>query len=359
MLKSAGDVCGGEQLSKEAPNTFPQTEYFQSWGIYFEKIWLMHKNNVIEMLKQPNPGQRGVEYQINRDAERAFVTALLEHFEPNLDKFNVTDWTARDVKMFVSTCVRAFLRNDLYSALTELMVRAEGSFGIQVHCTVEPGVVVIAAKGQPMSVAFDPDRSICLYGSEAEAIAVPVDEEGFWLPERIDLDSTGEVMRLGAARALVEGKYTPPAPPVRASGRGQDQESKEDSASAGATASVHDKVKYDPENSASSRRRAQGKLEQQGAFGKRSGIRMKGGIEILCYSLSTHCEGTSEELVDRAVSIESAPIPYDPKADLVRADLAMTPGILAAIDRGECPPVYSNEPHCTLLPVIVSVFVCL
>ena len=50
--------------------------------------------------------------------------------------------------------------------MTEFLSRAEGSFGIQAHCTLEPGVVVIASKGQPMSLAYDPCRPIVLFGSE-------------------------------------------------------------------------------------------------------------------------------------------------------------------------------------------------
>jgi hypothetical protein len=326
LLKTANDVCGGEQLSKDAPVTFPSAEYFEEWADYFEKIWLMHKNNVIELLKQPKPGQKGHEYKINRTAENTLVKNLIEHFEPNKAKFQVSEWSEKEIRMFLSGCVRAFLRNDLYTALTELMSRADGSFGVQVHCTVEPGVVVIASKGQPMSVAFDPDRPICLYGSEAEAIAVPVDEEGVWLPERIDLDSKGEVMRLGAPRPLVDGNYMPVTKVNNV-----DEEEKE--------STTDDKMKYDPKKN--SRQRALGKMKQQGDFDKRSGIRMKCGIEILSYSLITNSEGTAESLIDRAVSINSAPIPYDPKADLVRADLAMTPGIIAAIDRGKmCPIVW-------------------
>jgi hypothetical protein len=47
-----------------------------------------------------------------------------------------------------------------------------------------------------------------LSGSEAEALAVPIDQQGKWLPERIDLDSHGEIMRIGVQRALVEGRFT-------------------------------------------------------------------------------------------------------------------------------------------------------
>ena len=331
MLKSVGDVCGGEQLSKEAPNTFPTADYFDLWAEYFNKLWKMNVNNVIKMLKQPTAGQRGVEYHIDRAGESALLADMIEHIDAQKEKLNIADWPARDIKMFCAAALRAFLRNDLYNALTELMTRADGSFGIQVHCTVEPGVVAIASKGQPMSVSFDPDRSLCLYGSEAEAIAVPVDEEGVWLPERIDLDSKGEVMRLGLPRALIEGKYLPPK-----NEDGGEEEEKSD----------EQKVKYDPKAAISSRRRSLRKVESTGEFGKRAGIRMKGGIEILSYSLVTNCEGTAESLIERAVSINSAPIPYDPKADLVRADLAMTPGILAAIDRGML-TIYFMRRECT------------
>ena len=54
----------------------------------------------------------------------------------------------------------------------------QGSFGLQAHCTLEPGVVVIASKGQPMSLSYDPRLPICLFASEAEALAVPIDTAG-------------------------------------------------------------------------------------------------------------------------------------------------------------------------------------
>jgi hypothetical protein len=57
--------------------------------------------------------------------------------------------------------------------------------------------MVIGSKGQPMSISFDPEKPIVLFGSEAEAVAVPVDMQGRWLTERIDLDSHGEIMRVG------------------------------------------------------------------------------------------------------------------------------------------------------------------
>jgi hypothetical protein len=91
--------------------------------------------------------------------------------------------------------------------MTEFLSRAEGSFGLQAHSTLEAGVVVIASKGQPMSLSYDPMRPIVLFGSEAEAVAVPVDRSGAWQPARIDLDSRGEIVRIGSPRPLLEGTF--------------------------------------------------------------------------------------------------------------------------------------------------------
>lgn len=66
-----------------------------------------------------------------------------------------------------------------------------------MHCSLEPGVVVIGSKGQPMSMSYDPNRPICLFASQAEACAVPIDNKGGHLTQRIDLDSRGEIIRIG------------------------------------------------------------------------------------------------------------------------------------------------------------------
>jgi hypothetical protein len=44
--------------------------------------------------------------------------------------------------------------------------------------------VVIASKGQPMSLAYKNDTAVCLYGSEAAALAVPIDIHGIFLDNK-------------------------------------------------------------------------------------------------------------------------------------------------------------------------------
>jgi len=319
LLKSVNDVCDGEQLTKEAPNSFPDWNYFQEWAEeVFEPDWGMHKNNVIKAyIPEANVSKkRTTEYTIDPAGEKQLVEAILSKIDTHKERFSILKtWGKREKLAFVNLTVRAFLRNDLYTALTEILSRSEGSFGIQAHCTMEVGIVVIASKGQPMSVSFSPDLPVCLYGSEAEAIAVPVDVEGGWLPERIDLDSKGEIMRLGRPRDLIEGKYNHFSKHDHEETKEQDNLTKKS-------------VTYEGPS-----RKNIAKIQKTKGFNQRAGLRLRGGIEILSYSLVTDCEAMGQELVDRSVTINSAPIPYDPRADLVAADLAMIPGILDAIDR--------------------------
>jgi hypothetical protein len=144
----------------------------------------------------------------------------------NLNKLRsdlrVESWSSKTLSAFISTVLRGFLYQDIYNATIEFLSRATGSFGLQVHCSLEPGVVVIGSKGQPMSLGYDNIRPIVLFASEASALAVPVDTDAAWLKKRIDLDSHGEIIRIGEPRCFIEGSFEPiqgqdsdsPAPPA-------------------------------------------------------------------------------------------------------------------------------------------------
>ncbi|CAM9560313.1 unnamed protein product, partial [Ectocarpus fasciculatus] len=259
LLKSPSDVSGGEPLAKDAPATFPLVSYFEQWGQVFNEVWEEHVSNVIKFV----PGFNGF-YRLDVKAERQLVSSIVERISSAADEallsggLNLIQWTASNIQAFVHFTVRGFLRSDSYTVMTEFLSRADGSFGIQVHSTLEPGSVVISSKGQPMSLSYDPDLAMCLFGSEASAVAVPVESTGTWLCNRLDLDSKGEVTRIG--------------------------------------------------------------------------------LQILSYSLVSAREYDAFELLERASSIDSAPIPYDPKVDLVGGDLAMTPAIIQAIENA-----WSNE----------------
>ena len=209
-------------------------------------------------------------------------------------------------------------------------------------------------------------------GSEAEALAVPVDAQGKWLPERIDMDSHGEIIRVGLPRALMEGNFSradrivlplhklkigsprlssPMRSPLQSEplfaieeevdfipleldsskpilhGSSSLDAPWERSASASASAPPQDMI---PEAS-------------RGAPMNNACLLLESGIEIRSYSLASACECTTEELRARSVSILSAPIPYNPKVDLVAADLKVTPAVVAAIDRVWSSPTSLGE----------------
>jgi hypothetical protein len=149
-----------------------------------------------------------------------------------------------------------------------------------------------------MAISYDPQRPIVLFASEAEALAVPVYKSGKWLPERIDLDSKGEIFRLGEPRALVEGNF---AHGIRE------------------TAKAVIKGK--------SRREAEEKLKAKLPY-----LLLDCGVEIRCYSLVNHTETAMSLLLKRSVTIPRAAVPYDPKVDLVAQDIKDIPAVLSSID---------------------------
>ena len=158
-------------------------------------------------------------YRLDRPAVKQFETAVRAALTPPAAAaLHVSHWPVDTTRQFVRATVFGFLRGDLYTAATEFMARAEvsaglpgyacrllpsrhdkpsplrypsltscpcpacptyalqqGSFGLQIHSTYEPGAVVITSKGQPMSLSFSPHVPLCLFASEAEALAVPVD----------------------------------------------------------------------------------------------------------------------------------------------------------------------------------------
>jgi len=67
--------------------------------------------------------------------------------------------------------VDAFFDNNLFKATQFFMQHAVGSFGLVVSCSEDAHrQICIAARGQPMSVAFYPELGLVCYGSELAAV---------------------------------------------------------------------------------------------------------------------------------------------------------------------------------------------
>jgi hypothetical protein len=339
ILSDPTEVCGGEQLSKSAMNTFPSEEIWNEWERWFDSYWILHLNNIIKVISPDKFDMtKKYHYSIDLDGERQFVKTLHEEVQ----KYNsqsgtlppsssssssvlstslLTDikkWSSLQCYAFLHHSIRGFLRNDLYTSLSELLSRAEGSFGIQVHCSIEPGVVVIASKGQPMSISYDPSYPIALFASEAEALAVPIWKSGKWLSTRFDLDSKGEIIRIGERRSLIDGQF--------GGGLHKKKETRH-SMSSSTPSSLHQhnrSKKYD------SLIQEENEKQMKLPF-----LHLDCGIEIRSYSLITCQELSAEAIINRSFPITAAPIPYNPKVDLVANDLRVIPAVVAAIDMGK------------------------
>jgi hypothetical protein len=71
------------------------------------------------------------------------------------------------VARFVDSAVGAFFEQDLFSAVRMLLGNAKGSFGLFVSCSLDAHrQVVLAARGQTISVAFYPAQNLILWASE-------------------------------------------------------------------------------------------------------------------------------------------------------------------------------------------------
>ena len=125
------DVTGGAPLSKASVNLFPDHKYWLKWEQFFEGVWVQHLNNVIKAAEYGS-------YTIDKASLKQLITSLIQAENKPLDE-KVHHFDDNEVVAFISTAVRGFLYADLYTSLTEFISRAEGSFGIQVHCAMEPG----------------------------------------------------------------------------------------------------------------------------------------------------------------------------------------------------------------------------
>lgn len=340
LLKSKNDVCCQEQLSKQASNSMPSLQFWIQFAErVFEPPWKMYLSdkNIIS-IHENSFLIPSVTYTIHTEKVNELENEILESIKAEYNKYisvmdckdylHLDTLSKKELKAFIHFTLSGFLYNDLYTSLTEFLYRAEGSFGIQCHSTLEPGVVVIASKGQPMSLSFDSQRGVCLYGSEAEAIAVPVDVDGRWLESRIDLDSKGEIVRLGLPSSLKRGRYK------------RTTEIKVNRGTVNQTPtgamSNEDYVYFDNCDEEKMIEYHHDDAMNAGDDNDISnGIQLDCGISISSYSLVSALEASASQLNERVISILSAAIPFSPTADIVASDLANTPGILAAIDNGK------------------------
>lgn len=97
VLMNSTDVCGGAQLSKTAPNTFPTPEFFDIWAKFLDNVFQQHVNNIVKPVKagrsynsydrndsynssstsNNSHGKNLYQYRIDHAGEQQFLRALM------------------------------------------------------------------------------------------------------------------------------------------------------------------------------------------------------------------------------------------------------------------------------------------
>ena len=74
-----------------------------------------------------------------------------------------------DIEPLVDEAISAFFSNGLLIAGRKILESAKGSFGLVLSHSLDANELLVAARGQSMSVAFYPELEMVLFGSEAAA----------------------------------------------------------------------------------------------------------------------------------------------------------------------------------------------
>ena len=195
------DVCAGEDVNLSKKNTAPTVEQYSKWGQLFEEAF---DKSTLFVCEEEGEG-KGKGKGGGGGAELSFresIDKLKEYVIAKLlaAKFSyaVSEYTTREIRDLVEETVSGFFTADAFQTMGDFMRSAHGSFGLCVASAQEPGGIVLAASGQPMCFAIDPEVNAVLYGSETNAIQVPVQEHKPPMRYRYDLnDHWGQVVRIG------------------------------------------------------------------------------------------------------------------------------------------------------------------
>jgi hypothetical protein len=205
----------GASVSSTVP--FPFMEDYSKLGKVFE-MWLPQfcsTNNVSlkAMKSQPNLRRNFAEFMISKiHSDFDLINSAFTEYSLEDEKDVEQPAIAVDapgpiysLRALVIDTVDAFLDNDLFFTTKYFMRNAVGSFGLMVTCSMDASrQICIAARGQPMSVGFFPEKGIICYGSELAAVKAGmtydnpsgnIPREGTSFSFKVDADMTQETCR--------------------------------------------------------------------------------------------------------------------------------------------------------------------
>lgn len=182
ICDTVGDVAGGDSLlDPKSRNTAPTDAWLARIGQAFNTLWAEALQEVSSFSTM-----EGADTEIGSSVESNL--ALVVDAAVSAGKMAAIEWAGEDDVVssmppdareeWVMCVIDNFLNGDIFSAMSEFLSKAHGSFGLQAISTTEPGTAVIAAKGQTMRLGVLPKVGTAIWGSEGMAVEVPVPDGG-------------------------------------------------------------------------------------------------------------------------------------------------------------------------------------
>lgn len=191
---SVRQVFGGEDYSKNAPNTALTYEKIAQIAQIFQKVMEEYQErfNI--------PADLLMRDILTVPANQAIVEVVQDKIRTRISRELAGVFSDEDtIRRFVKTAVTSFFDNDLYMAVRKFFDGASDSsntFGLAVSSSVKTDGMVVAAKGQPLAMGITMSTQRFLIGSEPAS--VKVSNEGDISEYRFVLDQRhkGEIVEI-------------------------------------------------------------------------------------------------------------------------------------------------------------------
>jgi len=219
VLQHHEEVCGWHELNPGDPNVVPTPKEFEYVARIFDSTFEKAIMRTPDFLKTKGAVESlasTIAQVLTKEGEAAVLVGA--DCEKNAKKL-LESWAVSGpvLQAYCKRAVHSFFDNDVFTAISHFFRYAEGTFAISCSCSLDPNNIVIAAKGQPLSITFDQRRPIAIWASEPRSLQLswPGMAREWAGKARFDLaDATGEAIEMKmlpskAAERLVKKGYSP------------------------------------------------------------------------------------------------------------------------------------------------------
>jgi hypothetical protein len=219
VLQHHEEVCGWHELNSGDPNVVPTPKEFEYVARVFDATFEKAIMRTPDFLKTKGAVESlasTIAQVLTKEGEASVLVGA--DCEKNAKRL-LESWAVSGpvLQAYCKRAVHSFFDNDVFTAISHFFRYAEGTFAVSCSCSLEPNNIVIAAKGQPLSITFDQRRPIAIWASEPRSLQLswPGAAREWAGRARFDLsDATGEAIELKmlaskAAERLVKKGYSP------------------------------------------------------------------------------------------------------------------------------------------------------